>query len=38
MTKINVTIADDTADSIIVSTGLAYEVQPVHDLPASKQL
>ena len=38
MTKINVTFTDESADSIIVSTGLAYEVQPVHDLPASKQL
>ena len=33
MTKINVTMADDLPQNIIVNTSLAYEMQPVGAKP-----
>ena len=38
MTKIHVTFADETASSVVVHTGLAYEVQPVAQIKVNDQL
>ncbi len=38
MTKINVTFADESAKSVVVHTGLSYEIEPVSELKINSAL